>query len=91
MQRFSIFKFNVTKVEPKHELNREIGVPKYQLVGSKQKESKKGQKSKQDFEEFSLVDPFSSLSVLNQNLVLQVPVDCRLDTLAQILNLPKEA
>jgi hypothetical protein len=60
-------------------------------VGSKQKESKKGQKFKQDFEEFSLVDPFSSLSVLNQNLVLQVPVDCRLDTLAQILNLPKEA
>jgi len=29
MQRFSIFSFDPTKLEPKQNFNREIGIPKY--------------------------------------------------------------
>jgi len=36
-----VFHFNPSKVEAKQEINRDIGVPRYQLVGQKAKEGKK--------------------------------------------------
>jgi hypothetical protein len=38
-----------------------------------------------------MVDQFSTLSSLKQNLVMQVPVECKLSTLALMIGLPDES